>query len=380
MKQRSLKKRLVALVTTVLTLVMCMAGTMSASAANTPATGGTTTFKKYLVMDANANVPNVTFNFSITPGKAVAASGSNPAIYAGNDSHVTGTPTVGDAAFTTSHSTTNGLPTDQDDVTAGKKYAAQEVTVDFSGVTFSAPGIYRYIITESATSQDGIHNDASNTRTLDVFVEYADAVNSGRLQISKYALQDGDSTDPKATKSTGFTNTYTTNNLILEKQVTGNQGNRDKYFEFTVTISNAVPGTVYDVDLTGASWNSTPANPAKLTVESTGTVSGKFYLNDDDKIIIQGMTSDTEYTIEEADYTTDGYSTSYVLDSSTSTTSNIISAQTMGDNDHTVIFTNDKQGTVPTGILLETAPYIILGVVVLAGFVVLFATRRRRSR
>ena len=48
--------------------------------------------------------------------------------------------------------------------------------------------------------------------------------------------------------------------------------------------------------------------------------------------------------------------------------------------DHTVIFTNDKQGTVPTGILLETAPYLILGAVVVAGLVVLFATRRRRSR
>lgn len=383
MKHRSLKKRLVALATTVLTLVMCMAGTMSASAANTPATGGTTTFNKYLVMDANANVPNVTFDFSIAPGEAVAASGSNPAIYAGNDSHVSGTPTVGDAAFTTSHSTTNGLPTDQDDVTAGKKYAAQEVTVDFSSVTFSAPGIYRYIITESATSQDGIYNDASNTRTLDVFVEYADAVNGGRLQISKYALQDGDSTDPKATKSTGFTNTYTTNNLTLEKQVTGNQGNRDKYFEFTVTISGAVEGTVYTVDLSDAEEKPTVDGAVKTnetTLTATGgTVTKTYYLKDDQSIVIQGLTANTSYTITETNYSTDGYTTSYVLDGGDSTDSNTTDAQTMRAASHTITFTNTKNGIVPTGILLETAPYVILGAVVLAGFVVLFATRRRRN-
>lgn len=48
--------------------------------------------------------------------------------------------------------------------------------------------------------------------------------------------------------------------------------------------------------------------------------------------------------------------------------------------DNVVTFTNTKNGTVPTGILLETAPYLILGAVVVVGLVVLFATRRRRTR
>ena len=52
----------------------------------------------------------------------------------------------------------------------------------------------------------------------------------------------------------------------------------------------------------------------------------------------------------------------------------------MGTANHTVTFTNHKQGTVPTGILLETAPYLILSAVVVVGLVVLFATRRRRTR
>lgn len=50
MKHRSVKKRLVALATTVMTLVMCMAGTMSASAVDPSATSTSFKFDKYLVM------------------------------------------------------------------------------------------------------------------------------------------------------------------------------------------------------------------------------------------------------------------------------------------------------------------------------------------
>lgn len=52
----------------------------------------------------------------------------------------------------------------------------------------------------------------------------------------------------------------------------------------------------------------------------------------------------------------------------------------MGDTEHTVTFTNDKDGDIPTGILMETAPFILLGAVMIAGIVVLFLTRRRRVR
>ena len=69
MKHRSLKKRLLALATTVMTLVMCMAGTMSASAANKDVSDNKFTFTKYLVMEDEANVPNVTFTFDIKAGQ-----------------------------------------------------------------------------------------------------------------------------------------------------------------------------------------------------------------------------------------------------------------------------------------------------------------------
>ena len=120
-------------------------------------------------------------------------------------------------------------------------------------------------------------------------------------------------------------------------------------------------------------------NETTLTATG-GTVTKTYYLKDDQSIVIQGLTANTSYTITETNYSTDGYTTSYVLDGGDSTDSNTTDAQTMRAASHTITFTNTKNGIVPTGILLETAPYVILGAVVLAGFVVLFATRRRRSR
>ena len=74
-----------------------------------------------------------------------------------------------------------------------------------------------------------------------------------------------------------------------------------------------------------------------------------------------------------------GYQISYQLDSNPAVQSRTLDETEMATTAHTVTFTNNRQGSVPTGVLLEIAPYIALAVVVIAGFVVLFATRRRRE-
>lgn len=383
MKHKNLKKRLLALATTVMTLAMCMVTAMPAMAADTnvaPTDNLTTTFNKYLVMDEEANVPNVTFGFTIAAGNPVNATASTPAIYAGVEPTKV---TISNATFKALDTTEDGLPTDNSTPTQGKKYATDEVTVDLSAVSFSAPGIYRYVITETGNDQDGIHNDTTTTRTLDVVVNYRDANAGGQLVVSDYILYQGTKTDAtnESTKDDGFTNTYATSNLTLEKQVTGNQGDRDKYFEFTVNITDAVAGTVYSVDLTDATWSSTSSpNPTELTVGESGAVSGTFYLKDDESIVIQGLTEDTSYTIAETSYANDGYKTEYKIDSEASVEANTTTAKIMGTSDHKVIFTNDKSGTVPTGILLETAPYVVLMLVVVAGGVALLAAKRKHSR
>lgn len=376
MKEKVLRQVFTVFAVIVAAFAMCASVATPAFAANTPVSGGTTTFNKYLVMDADANVPNVTFRFTVTAGTAQDATDNSPAIYAGVNAD---SIAVSDASFTTSDSTTPGTPSNTEDST--QKYATKSVTVNLQGVTFNKPGIYRYVITETATSQDGITNDTNTTRTLDVHVAYA-AGSETELKVTSYALY---LTAPATVedfantgKANGFTNTYTTHNLTLKKQVTGNQGDRNKYFEFTVSITNAVADTVYDVACPSPDGDS--RNEDELTVGKDGTVTATYYLKDDQSITIKGLTGGTYYTITETDYDEDGYATSYVIDSNGRVDGTATGSQQMGTDSHEVVFTNHKEGIVPTGILIETGPYILMGAVVIIGLVALLATSRRRSR
>lgn len=374
MKEKVLRQVFTVFAVIVAAFAMCASVATPAFAANTPVSGGTTTFNKYLVMDADANVPNVTFGFTVTAGTAQVASGGSPAIYAGVTPNLIA---VSDASFTTSDSTTPGTPSNTEDST--QKYATKSVTVDLQGVTFNKPGIYRYVITETATSQDGITNDTNTTRTLDVHVAYAEGSET-ELEVTSYALHPSDDSSKKAN---GFTNTYATHNLTLEKQVEGNQGDRNKYFKFTVSITNAVKGTVYNVDLSDADSNPNvndgTTNPNQL-VATDGTVTATYYLKDDQSITIKGLTGGTHYTITEESYSSDGYTTTNTVDGTASSQGGTTGDETMGDSFHEVVFSNHKEGIVPTGILIETGPYILMGAVVIIGLVALLATSRRRSR
>ncbi len=369
MKEKVLRQVFTVFAVIVAAFAMCASVATPAFAANTPVSGGTTTFNKYLVMDADANVSNVTFGFAIKAGAAQEASGGSPAIYAGVNAD---SIKIDTAVFTTNDSTTPGTPSNTEDST--QKYATKSVTVNLQGVTFNKPGIYRYVITETATSQDGITNDTNTTRTLDVHVAYA-AGSETELKVTSYALHPSDDSSKKAN---GFTNTYTTHNLTLKKQVEGNQGDRNKYFKFTVSITNAVAGTKYDVACPSADNDS--RNEDKLTVGDDGTVTATYYLKDDQSITIKGLTGGTHYAITEESYSSDGYTTANTVDGTASLQGGTTGDETMGIDSHEVVFTNHKEGIVPTGILIETGPYILMGAVVIIGLVALLATSRRRSR
>lgn len=160
-----------------------------------------------------------------------------------------------------------------------------------------------YIVTESGTNQ-AVTNDADATRVVDVYVNDASDNAEDRtvsidykLKIAGYVLHSNADDAPDVslgenngstgsyvgTKSQGFTNSYDTSDIFIAKHVSGNQASRDKYFEFTVKITDAVPGTVYDVDLSDAdattkanaatiTANEGKTNPATLTVGADVTV------------------------------------------------------------------------------------------------------------
>ena len=356
-------------------------------------------FDTYLVMDKEANVPSATFSYSVSAG---IASGDILAGVNASDVTVTGT-SANTVKFTTSDSAVTGSNSAVKNYnSSAQKYAKKTVSVDFSGCTFNEAGTYRYVITESGSNQ-GVTIDSNVKRTVDVYVvndgepiteehvvcggcgmdfgmgpEADDAAGEHLVEadffgpcqnysvktvtvyptaISGYIMYDG------TTKSSGFTNTYDTSNLTFRKEVSGNQASYNKYFPFTVKITNAVAGTIYDVDLSNAETNPNGnTNPSKLTVGSNGTVSQTFYLKHGQEIKINGIAKSSKYTVTEdaGDYT----STAAGVTNYTGATSGTIASA-----DVKTSYLNTKNGVVPTGIAMNVAPFAMVALVGCAGIV-----------
>lgn len=349
MKKTSWKSRLAAAFAAVTLAATAFA--VPAFAANAPVNGpSAVTFDKYLVLDESANVPNATFTFTVS----------------GTDSE---NVTVGEAVFSPETTTYDEVQSgDSLTLGEGKKYAAVGVTADFSGVSFSAPGVYRYTIQENATTVPGVTAD-NKTYNIDIQVTTDD---NGTLSIGDVAFSSG-----SAQKATGFVNTLGSTGLTLKKTVTGNQGDRNKYFTFTVALENAPKGSVYSVTLPTTDAYS-PADPTSITVDENGTATAAFHLKHNQSLVINGLTEGVKYTITET--SEDGYTTTYKVNNGGAQSGTATAQQTMGDTSQTVEFINDKQGTVPTGILLDVAPYAALAAFAGVALGLLAAGKKRRAR
>lgn len=403
-----MKKRTIAKTgATMLTMAMLLNGTPVFAAGTNygPQIDGikTTMFDKYLVMDQQANVPNVSFTYGVTAGaaKAYDVAGKKVQILAGVDADKVIMAGVGtDATANTIKyapgdavaQDANALVKNYDSAT--EKYAKKTATLDFSACNFTEPGIYRYIITESGTNQ-AVTNDEDATRVVDVYVNDASDADGKKLTIAGYVLHSSESditagdsflgsdgTDPDG-KSQGFTNEYDTSDLTFKKEVYGNQASHDKYFEFTVTITNAVPGTVYNVNLSNADTtsksnaatiteNAGKTNPNELTVGTDGTVTQKFYLQHGQEITIQGIAKDSKYSVTEnaEDYkSTAAGVADYIAPAS----------GTIESADLKTSYLNTRAGVIPTGVIMTVAPFAAVALLGAAGMVKIRMSKKRED-
>lgn len=164
------------------------------------------------------------------------------------------------------------------------------------------------------------------------------------------------------TKSDTFENTYSAGTLSVSKTVTGNGGDKDKYFEFHVTLTGETGKTYGEsYSVSGGSYTNNPAS-IKIGEETT------FYLKDAETISIANLPYGVSYEVTENSYTSDGYTTTRDGDDAT------ISAATQ-----TVKFTNNKTIAVDTGVVLDSLPYILVLTIAVAGVAVLFVKKRHEA-
>ena len=401
------------LITTAMVGVLAMAPAGAAektySGLITEPTSPTIAFDKYLVMETTTQVPNATFKFTLSSVAADATLGTTAGILEGvkynNATSAANQVTCSFDTDSTTYTTVQG--TDGLTLTDGWKYAKDSMTLDFSGVAFTEPGIYAYKLTEDV-SGTGSAAIGGTERYLYVYVEDATTVDAtlgeiNKLDIKKCILTTvSDSLAADIEKSKGFTNQYPACTLTFGKEVTGNQGSRDKFFKFTVKVTGATisDNDLFNVDKTYAvaepAGNSatTYTSDAMKAANNVNTLTGAqlkagydFYLQDGNYITIVGIPENYNYDVTEAaeDYT--GTATITAANSSLDWDSTVDGADALADaasgsnisaDIHTG-FTNDKTGTIPTGVLMSVGPVVIVGLIVAGGIVFLAVRNTKRK-
>ena len=372
-----MKRKLSTALAMLLAFVLLLGTTaITASAAETTYNpiGGSATLVKNLVVDSDANIPDITFSYTIRRGTPKDATATTIEIL----ESPLGGGNIGTAVFSNADTanTIIGLPTDADpsNPTAGKKYAQKSVSINFPVGTFTKPGVYRFVINETNNSLPGVTYDSEPTRYLDVFVVAND---NNELRINGYVLRDaatdigtnGEYVENPDVKSSGYTNTLTQYDFDFSKTISGNQGDKNKRFNFTLNITGANPGT-YPIIA-----NDVEGNPTSITVGHNGTAIGEYSLTDGSTVKVIGLNAGAVCNVTEdpVDYTA-----THSLDDN-SVDSGASSGNVTLNSDHSVAFTNTRNGIIPTGIIMTIAPFAIGICVFGAVFIFIICKRKRRS-
>lgn len=366
MEKRMLKK--VSTVTAAGMMMTAMLGMQVSAAESSSAEAAVKknpTITKQITKESNIYAPKTTFKFTVAPGTAVPAGGNQEAIYAG--------PAKG---VTLDKDVIASVPADSDigneKITVGTTKLNVNESVFTKGED-AKPGIFRYVVSEVAEDKDGnAYEGVAYTTEQKYFDVYVTSDDDGNLEVSSYLFVDKN--NPKSKGEGVFTNDYssrhdTLKDLTVKKEVTGNQGNRNKDFKFTIKVDGAAGEQYYVTFSDGKA-------PTTLVSGEAKTIT----LKDNETAKIFGLSETDEYTVTEASYADDGYTTTIDNEEKLTATGTIKKdkeAGTTADNgDKNITVVNDKTTNSPTGIFLHVAPYIALIGAAIASSLLFFRRKR----
>ena len=244
------------------------------------------------------------------------------------------------------------------------------VEVDLSAIDWPSVGIYTYDVTEVAGSTPGV-TYSDQILSLKVTVAYDENTQTYYTAFVTMSLVDADGNGQTDVKTGAFENTYSAGSLSVEKTVTGNMGDRSKYFAIKVTLTGEAGKTypnTYTVSGGTKLIDGTAADPtASISVDGQPRT---FYLKHGETFTIENLPYGVTYEVTEENYTGDGYTTTHAFSDN---------AKKIDSASDTVTITNSKQAAVDTGIVLDSLPYVLLLILSIGG-AVLFLLKRRSSR
>ena len=402
--------------------------------------------KVYNVDEATIKAPTISYTYSIAAatvpsGATVTDSDKSGSIH---DTGVTvtvpvkagvGTPTVANDGVVAWAAT--------EDVSAGTDGVknVKDISIDFSNVVFTGPGVYRYELTEALTSgytyaSSGVTEttaptDGAHTRFIDVYVrpaaDYSDGTHNTDWDIYGYTcfynnaatiteenkataaakttgFVDGTSTDGTTTNDFLADQYYTFNLTISKTVVNDGYGAATVEFPFTVlfTNENVSAGTIVTNGATAPT--ETDFSHSESVNLSTGDLKGIATLKSGKQIKYVGIPNGTSVEVYETNVATGvTYSVDTNKDGTTTTDSAVVSgsapasavaqttkaawestkstlATTAGYDDdtaHSIAITNTLLTISPTGVTLRIAPYVLM---LCAGLLLVAFSRKRKAR
>lgn len=379
--KKNLMKRLAA-ATLAGAMVLSMNGMAWATEGKTVTGTATATIQKVLKKPAEVYAPKTDFEFDITYAPDMSDIGSALTDMELKDAQEAINM---DDTGATKDKKINSTPS-ADDLNKTEIAYAEKIELKADVSKFHHPGVYRYKVTEKVGTYEGITYDSSE-KYFEVRVVYGE---NDTLKILTQMFLEKNTKDNKWEKNDGiFINEYGVGeasgklaDLEAKKLVTGNIADRNKDYEFTISIDNTT-GKKYSYKL-GTEDGLKEVTDNKITIS----------LKHNDTVTIYGLSKSDKYTVAEKDYAGEGYKTSYVIDDGPDGNAPIESEKdkhsiTTGEQslmtdvenvkDTNVTFTNEKNADNPaTGIITTFAPYILL--IAAAGvFAVLFLRKKRND-
>lgn len=317
------------LISLLLALVMVLSLSTVAFAAES--VGVQTLNKNYKLANEGTTAPAETFKFKIeASGVTDAAEGVTVAKMP--------VPTLGSAAFT-------------DGTTA--TVAGTDVEIAVTNPNYTSVGVYTYKIKEVAGNTAGV------TYSDDEIVMKVTVINGDTA--GTFAVQSVSYTGKAGTKAESFKNVYSAGSLAVKKEVTGNLGDKTKEFAVTVTFT-APTGKTVNAPITYVEDGQTKTIAASDW--GNGTVSKVINLHDQETVTFTNIPYGVTYTVDEDEYT------------DYETTGEVTTATAVNSAEQKVTITNTKNGTVDTGVVLDTLPYVmILAVAAVCGMALLLKKR-----
>ena len=373
---------------------------------------GAVTYKVYFdrpeadVTPQNSNRLATQFTYSIAPGEAMDASTTTWAIKAGP---------AGGALFGNGANATDAFV-----INASDDADPDQITVTFDTTKFTeGAGIYRYVITQSALSdeQAALMIEAEDevddwgtgavTRYLDLFVTDGNIIESAVLTRTAEApviqeaqgADEGEEEAAYATKTDGFHNRETLYDFDIVKQVSGTMANSTMKFPFSVQLSYTEP-TPNDGNTTANGFiayytiENASGTEGALNEITVGATASTIEIAANEKIHFYNVPATVKVDVTETIAAGEGYTIKAAVEGNTleevagsnNTTGEACHANgavaavvKASDAANGVItYTNIRNSISPTGVILRYAPYIIM-IVAAAVLVVMVVKSKKNS-